>query len=229
MIIRKIINKLFHYLKGINHLSVSAKSTIDKTVSLYGATITGNVILEEGCNILGGVRIAGGSLVRVGRYTYLNGPNTDIVANINAVHIGAFCSIARNVTIQESNHYVNRVSTYFMNLNIHKKKNLDEVSKGDITIGSDVWIGTHSVILSGAKIGHGAVIAANSVVTGEIPPYAIAGGTPARVLKYRFEKDVIDRFLTMEWWNWDIEKIKENKLFFEKEVSSKFLDEYTIL
>jgi virginiamycin A acetyltransferase len=83
----------------------------------------------------------------------------------------------------------------------------DLVSKGNIELGHDVWIGTQCVILSGAKIGTGAVIAANSVVTGEIPPYAIAAGSPAKIIKYRFEEKVISELLQSKWWDKTHEQI----------------------
>ena len=93
------------------------------------------------------------------------------------------------------------------------------MSKGNIVIGNDVWIGTHSVILSGAKINDGAIVAANSVVTGEIPAYAIVAGAPAKVLKYRFPQNVIDDLLEKQWWNWAIEKIKDEKTFFSQDLN----------
>lgn len=83
-------------------------------------------------------------------------------------------------------------------------------TKGTIEIGNDVWIGTSAVILSGVKIGHGAVVAAGSLVTKNIPPYAIVGGNPAKIIKYRFNEDKIKELLEMNWWDWSEEKIKNN-------------------
>lgn len=79
-----------------------------------------------------------------------------------------------------------------------------------IDIGNDVWIGARAIIMDGIKIGHGAVVAANAVVTKDIPPYAIVGGIPAKIIKYRFEPDKIERLIQSEWWKWDLEKIKNN-------------------
>jgi virginiamycin A acetyltransferase len=97
-------------------------------------------------------------------------------------------------------------------------------SKGPITIGNDVWIGTQCVILSGSTIGDGAVIAANSVVTADIPPYAIAAGSPARVLRYRFSDAIIERLMKLEWWAWSRVKLEQNRALFEGDLTAGKLD-----
>ncbi|PWB24611.1 hypothetical protein DCO46_11265 [Flavobacterium sp. HTF] len=97
----------------------------------------------------------------------------------------------------------------------------DIVSKGPIKVGNDVWIGAHSVILSGVTIGDGAIIASNSVINKDVPPYAIVGGSPARIIKYRFDKPTIDNLLKIKWWDWDLKKIKANKeLFLTEDLSN---------
>jgi hypothetical protein len=77
-----------------------------------------------------------------------------------------------------------------------------------ITIGNDVWIGNGAMILPGVEIGDGAVVGAGAVVTKNVPPYAVVGGCPARLIRYRFSQDVISQLLAMQWWHWDDEKIK---------------------
>ena len=114
--------------------------------------------------------------------------------NKQALHIGKFCSIADDVKILlggEHNYHLG--STYpFDNLLIRFKELGPSVkTKGDIHIGSDVWIGYGSIILSGVTIGDGAVIGAGSVVAKDIPPYAVAAGNPARVIKSRFSPKVV--------------------------------------
>ncbi len=138
------------------------------------------------------------------------------------LHIGNFCSIADDVEIYlGGNHYINLVSSFpfglikndiFPNaLNISNNPNLNgSYCKGDVIIGSDVWIGSHITIMSGIKIGHGAVIAANSHIIKDVPPYAVVGGNPATIIKYRFSEAQIEKLLEIQWWNWSDEKINEN-------------------
>ncbi len=83
-------------------------------------------------------------------------------------------------------------------------------SRGDTIIGNDVWIGYEAVIMPGVKIGDGAVIAAKSVVTKDVPPYTVVGGNPARPIKQRFSDTEVAQLLEISWWDWDIEKITRN-------------------
>lgn len=202
-------------LKRAKAQQIIKKYKLSATTLITGnPTISGNFSCKEGCKFLGDLTIIG--TTRLGRFVSINGPNTDIISLIHGVSIGSFTSIARNVSIQEFNHNFTGLTTYHIHQNLFKESRLKDVySNGPITIGNDVWIGTHCVILSGATIGDGAIIAANSVVTGSIPPYAIAGGSPAKVLKYRFSEERIKELLEMKWWDWPIEKIKENKAMFD--------------
>lgn len=81
-------------------------------------------------------------------------------------------------------------------------------NKGDIVVGNDVWIGYEAVIMSGVHIGDGAIIAARSVVTKDVPPYTIVGGTPAKKIRERFDEETISKLQQIKWWDWSIEKIK---------------------
>src|SRR5690606_22808247 len=140
------------------------------------------------------------------------GPNIFIRSALNTISIGNFCSIARNVTIQEYNHDYKKFSTYFMEQNFLQNgsyKN-EVVSKGAINIEHDVWIGVNCAILSGSHISTGAIIGAGSTVSGYIPPYSIAVGSPAKVIKYRFEESVIEALLKTKWWEWEDNKLKDN-------------------
>lgn len=190
------------------------KYSIPSNVILSGSLkISGDFKCEDGCKFLHEVWVSGET--KIGRYTTINGPNTDIISKLHPVTIGSFTSIARNVSIQEYNHHFDRPSTYFMNKNIFDGKMADDIqSKGPVVIGNDVWIGSHSIILSGVNIGDGAIIAANSVVNADVPPYAIVGGSPARVVRYRFSEEKINELIELSWWNWDLQKLKENEVFF---------------
>jgi acetyltransferase-like isoleucine patch superfamily enzyme len=99
-------------------------------------------------------------------------------------------------------------------------------TKGDIIIGSDVWLGTDATILSGVTIGHGTVVATRSVVTRDIPPYAMAVGAPARVIRYRFSEDVIKKLLEIQWWEWDDEQIREAIPLLSSPDMHEFLEKY---
>ena len=147
----------------------------------------------------------------IGRFTY-TGRNTVILHS----NIGAFTSISWNVSIGGANHDYNRMTQHSFLYNSDnflvpesESPAYDRFSN-DITIGHDVWIAAGVVITRGITIGHGAVIGANSVVTKDIPPYAIAAGIPAKILKYRFDDNIIDKLLKLEWWLWPQEKIRDN-------------------
>lgn len=187
-------NSVLDKCKLIGHISIG------KNVKVSNAIISGQITIGNYSKIIDGVELYGN--IEIGKNTTINGQNTDLRAAVNKITIGNFCSIARNVTFQEYNHDHNKLTTYMVRTNLEGKSfKEDLVSKGEIALGHDVWIGTQCVILSGAKIGTGSVIAANSVVTGEIPPYAIAAGSPAKVIKYRFSEKVIADLLKSEWWH----------------------------
>ena len=131
--------------------------------------------------------------------------------------IGKFCSIANDVFIGLGKHptdyfstsplFYRRNNTFNLSL-VGQDLQFEEYKK--IDIGHDVWIGARAIILDGLSIGHGAIIAANSVVTKDVPAYAILGGVPAKIIKYRFNKNKIDMLLESQWWDWELEKIKKN-------------------
>jgi virginiamycin A acetyltransferase len=213
--LNKIKNIILIKLREINSINLSKTGKIATNVKLKGAIISGNVSISEGSKILHGVQLKGDSEIIIGRFTSINGPMTDIHAMVYPVKIGAFTSIARNVTIQEYNHSSEKVSTYLIQKNIFQEEMINDVeSKGPIVIGNDVWIGAQSIVLSGSKIGDGAIIGANSVVTGDIPPYSIAVGSPARVIKMRFNENKINYLQDLKWWDWNLDEIKKNKEFF---------------
>lgn len=149
--------------------------------------------------------------ISVGRNTTVNGPASEFYCLSNPITIGSFCSIARGTSIQEYNHNWKAMTTYFIRFRIFNEKyGSDVVSKGPIVVGNDAWIGAQCVILSGVNIGDGAVVAANSVVTANVPPYAIVGGSPAKIIKYRFDQEMIKKLMIIKWWDWDYDKIKNN-------------------
>ena len=163
----------------------------------------------------------------VGDYTYFddprNGPEKfeeyNVLYNYDyekvKLIIGKFCAIAAETRfIMTGSHKLDAISTYPFPIFEQGWEDAfnggDFPYKGDIVVGNDVWFGYDSLVMSGVKIGHGAVIGARAVVVKDIPPYAIVAGNPAKVVKMRFDDAVISRLLQIAWWDWDIEKINRN-------------------
>ena len=128
--------------------------------------------------------------------------------------IGKFCALARGVKfiMNGANHPLSGVSTYpfwiFAQGWEHSMPPASELPfKGDTVIGNDVWIGYDAMIMPGVNVGNGAIIAARSVVTRDVPAYAVVGGNPAQVVKMRFTPEEITRLQTLSWWDWPAEKI----------------------
>lgn len=154
----------------------------------------------------------------VGNYTYGN-PTIMHWGEPTHLYLGKFTSIAGEVTIfLGGNHRVDWVTTYPFSVLFKDvwpeaaKIEGHPTSNGDVIIGNDVWIGFGSTILSGITVGDGAVIAANSLVTKNVPPYAIVGGNPAKLIKYRFDDQTIQRLLELAWWDWPLDKIRAHIL-----------------
>ena len=143
--------------------------------------------------------------LQIGEHSY-GMPEVQVYKGSEAkVTIGKYCSIAPDVTfITGGIHPVDWVSTFPFRARWGLpggEKDGMPATKGDIVVGNDVWIGTHTIVLSGVKIGHGAVICSGSVVSKDIQPYCVAGGVPAKTIKKRFSDDEIGRLLELKWWD----------------------------
>ena len=218
--IKEIMSKFLAKLKSkINDVSsVSHPELIGKNVWLTNAMLDGPISIGSNC-IIKDCAIQANEMT-IGDNTSLWGPNITIYSLRHSISIGSYCSVAKNVTIQEYAHNFNKVSTYFMASNIFNGDTLDDViSKGPIIIGNDVWIASNVVVGSGVNIGHGAVIGANSVVLNDVPPYTFVAGSPAKIIRCRFSPEIINMLLILEWWNWDHEKIKRNQFLFSNELT----------
>lgn len=131
--------------------------------------------------------------------------------------IGKFCAIARGIefVMNGANHRMGSVTTYPFNIMGHGWEQFapalcDLPLKGDTVVGNDVWIGQNVTVMPGVNIGDGAIIAANSVVASDVPPYCVAGGDPCRVIRRRFDDELTEYLLALRWWDWDADKIFRN-------------------
>lgn len=162
----------------------------------------------------------------IGNHSY-TGKNTTIINS----KIGNFCSVSWNVTIGGANHDYKKITTHSFLYNNADKIRPDNIPPAynrftDICeVGSDVWIGTGAVVLRGVRIHDGAVIGAGTIVTKDVPPYAVVVGNPGKIIKYRFSEKIINDLLKIKWWEWEDSKITENYKFFETELSESIINE----
>ncbi len=163
----------------------------------------------------------------IGKYSYGNPKIIRRNSTDGYLTIGKFCSFAEDINILlGGDHHTDYVSTYPFNIRFSEWKNTKDIfhlKKGrDVTIGNDVWIGRGVTILSGSNIGDGSVIAAGAVVRGNIEPYSIYGGVPAKFIKYRFSENQISDLLKISWWNWPLAKIEK----YSSDIMSPNIDEF---
>lgn len=168
--------------------------------------------------------------IEVGEYTiyndFVNDPKEFERNNVlyhypvngDRLAIGRFCSLACGVRFlfNSANHTLGSLSTYPFPIFWGEEWGIDKSevasawdNRGDIVVGNDVWIGYEAVVMAGVTIGDGAIVASRAVVTRDVPPYAIVGGVPAKVIKYRFDDDTIRRLLEIRWWEWPAGKIRK--------------------
>jgi len=164
-----------------------------------------------------GIHISPGSKlmcrkIAIGVFTRINGPI--VIKGSEKCVIGKYCAFGDGIRIITNSHNLCKAN---IQGSLDRRHSFGDsfVSKGPVVIGNNVWIGDAAIILSGVNISDGAVIGAGSVVTRDIPPFAVAVGNPARVIKKRFSEKIITQLLQVRWWDWSEEKIARNRYFFE--------------
>ncbi len=208
--VRNSIFSVFPNLKKVirlNHQILNVRSYLGKSTKIYSPSRLSDTI--------------------IGNYTYISEKSI-----INNAVIGKFCSIGTNFIAGRGVHPTKSISTHPMFYSTANQNGMT-LSKDDkikeflpITIGNDVFIGMNVTILDGITIGDGAIIGAGAVVSKNIPPYAIAVGNPATVVKYRFDEETINKLLKIKWWNFKDEDLKLiEKHFFEVKDFIKLIEE----
>nr|WP_319371132.1 DapH/DapD/GlmU-related protein [uncultured Ilyobacter sp.] len=233
----KIINSIIDETASIEPFSRIIDSKILSQVKVYKQCWIVKSIMEENTFAGDGSKLDNCILdryARAGKYNHLYftemGRHTYTGQDTVIMHtkIGAFTSISWGVTIGAGEHNFNRVTSHTFLYNPYDKLNNGKIYydrfEKECEVGNDVWIGANSTVLRGVKIGDGAVIGANSVVTKSVPPYAIVAGNPAKLIKYRFSEDIIEKFLNIKWWNLEDDVIKKNCDLFSEFPNHKVLD-----
>jgi acetyltransferase-like isoleucine patch superfamily enzyme len=169
-------------------------------------------------------------LLSLGRHTYGMPTIYSYCGSEVHVTIGSFCSIAPDVQIINGGiHPASWVSLFPFRIRWNLEGAFEDgmpQTRGDIVIGSDVWLGTGAMVLSGVKIGDGAIIAARAVVTRDVEPYAIVAGCPARRQAFRFSPEVIKQLMEIRWWEWDDARIREAVPLLSSPNLDRFLQKY---
>lgn len=170
-----------------------------------------------------------------GKYTYgLQHLTINQWGEDTTIRIGSFCSFGKGTTIYlGGNHRADWVTTFPFGcrhtdiFNTFPHETWLAPAK-DVNIGSDVWVANNVTIKCGVNVGHGAILATNSYVVKDVPPYAIVGGNPGKIIKYRFSPEQIEALLKIKWWEWDDKKINENIPLMCNDNIQPFIDKHVI-
>jgi len=159
--------------------------------------------------------------IQLGDYSYMGNVLIQTWVQSDAiVKTGKFSSLGTNIKfVIDGNHNTNLFSTFpFSSILGWSESKISCYGKSIPVVGNDVWIGNDVVIYSGVNIGDGAVIAGQSIVTKDVPPYSIVAGNPARVVKYRFSEEIIKKLLLYKWWDLSLELIRERLIPYESNI-----------
>ncbi len=162
----------------------------------------------------------------IGRYSYFGERS-----RVSGAHIGRFFSGAWGITIGAESHPMDTISSHTFPWNQVDGGFVDgnAVRPELVDVGNDVWVGCNAVVLSGLKIGNGAVIGAGAIVRGDVPSYAVMVGVPARMVGQRFDDDMVARVEKLRWWDWPPEVLKANVGAFQRTLDEKVLAELEVV
>ena len=197
---------MLKYLLGL------LKNLFNPAVSLF-ATIDNNSHISRKAKVYGHTHIANST---IGAYSYIGRHSRLVYADV-----GKFCSIASETKVGMSTHTLEKLSTSPIfteakNATKHSWVNNSPTNPYKrVTVGNDVWIGARAMIMGGNTIGNGAVVAAGAIVTKDVPAYAVVGGVPAKIIRYRFPQDIINRLEAVKWWELPDKVLQENISLFQ--------------
>jgi acetyltransferase-like isoleucine patch superfamily enzyme len=195
---------LYRNIKTLKRLRIENPSCMIHSASLS------DVSIGEYVAILNDVFL---SQVKISDFSYIS-----YHGRVNNADIGKFCSIGPYVQIGLAPHpsrvFVSTYPAFYSGQNLgcplaFRENQIFDDSVPKTTLGNDIWIGANAIIPGGINLNTGAVVAAGAVVVKDVPPYAVVGGNPAKIIRYRFSDEQIDFLLASEWWNWPIEKIRQ--------------------
>ena len=217
-----------------SNLCIGNNVSIGKNTSVSDSTLGNNVKIHDNCHIGSNTKLDSFtnvyshchlSNVSLGKFSYVASKS-----QLDCAQVGKFCSLGPQILCGSGDHPTSFTSTSPVFFSILKQCGTTFTEKNhftekkDIIVGHDVWIGARVFIRDGVKIGDGAIIAAGAVVVKDVPDYAIVGGVPATIIRFRFSHEVIQQLLDIQWWNWPVEKLHLAQSLFVKEDIHSFIE-----
>ena len=204
---RKFIKKILYYF--LNAIEKKDKVTLSGfSRGLQNVTFEGKNAVPDGCNFSGKIKI--GYATTLGYRNLLGG----------TISIGKYCQLGVDVALHATNHPISYMTTY-INKNLFDGELKSLKQENVIAIGHDVWLGHGVVIVGNVTVGNGAIIAAGSVITKDVEPYAIVAGVPAKEIRKRFSDTIIKEIETLQWWDKSEQELEKIKPLFFKDFSNR--------